>query len=307
MRQVSASDVIAHGRACGRGVHIWSAPARGHVIQMDGPKINAETRATRGIRHARMHLRGGEHENSAWRRDYPDLRLEFHRFLRFGLHSRVLLDELGCILTAGAFPFCVIVSSGAVSNCLAPVARMKGHGVLRNDRIDRHPPIDLTHRRDWSQAVRNGSAGYNYAEWNRTSRQNAAQFVKQDTRVQPKPEEAMELEPQIRVIAPPGGILMFSAAQMHSSVPNTSGRTRFSIDFRTVHLDDVAARRGAPNVDSACTGTSMGDYIRGTDLAHIPEHYFPLYKTHPPFAKPEQFETAASAQARCDDARAQAR
>jgi len=163
------------------------------------------------------------------------------------------------------------------------------------------------HPRYWSQAVRNGSAGYDYAEWNRTSRHNAAQFVKQDTRVQPKPEEAMELEPQIRVIAPPGGILMFSAAQMHSSVPNTSGRTRFSIDFRTVHLDDVAARRGAPNVDSACTGTSMGDYIRGTDLAHIPEHYFPLYETQPSFAKREQFETAASAQERCDDARAQTR
>jgi len=47
-----------------------------------------------------------------------------------------------------------------------------------------------------SQAVRNGSAEYNYAEWNRTSRQNAAQFIKQDTRKQPKPEEPMELDPQ---------------------------------------------------------------------------------------------------------------
>src|SRR5437879_8784730 len=94
------------------------------------------------------------------------------------------------------------------------------------------------HPRYWSQAVRNGSAEYNYEEWNRTSRQNAAQFIKLDTRKQPKPEEPMELDPQIRVIAPPGGILMFSGAQMHSSVPNNSGRTRFSIDFRTVNIDD---------------------------------------------------------------------
>jgi len=151
------------------------------------------------------------------------------------------------------------------------------------------------HPRYWSQAVRNGSAEYNYEEWNRTSRQNAAQFIKLDTRKQPKPEEPMELDPQIRVIAPPGGILLFSGAQMHSSVPNTSGRTRFSIDFRTVNLDDVAARRGAPNVDSACTGTTMGDYLRGTDLAHIPEQHFAVYATQPPFAKPEEFETAASA------------
>lgn len=151
------------------------------------------------------------------------------------------------------------------------------------------------HPRYWSQGVRNGSAAYNYAEWNRTSRHKAAQFVKQDTRVQPKPEEPMELDPQIRVIAPPGGLLLFSAAQMHSSVPNNSGRTRFSIDFRTVHEDDVAARRGAPNVDSACTGTTMGDYLRGSDLSHLPEKYFALYETQPPLAKPEEFEAATTA------------
>src|SRR6267378_1440196 len=54
------------------------------------------------------------------------------------------------------------------------------------------------HPQYWSHPVRNGSAEYNYAEWNRTSRQNAAQFIKQDTRKQPKPEEPMELDPQIR-------------------------------------------------------------------------------------------------------------
>src|SRR3989475_12327312 len=140
-----------------------------------------------------------------------------------------------------------------------------------------------------------GSGKYTYEEWNPRSRQNAAQFIKQDTRKQPKPEEPMELDPQIRVIAPPGGMLLFSGAQMHSSVPNNSGRTRFSIDFRTVNVDDVAARRGAPNVDSACTGTTMGDYLRGTDLAHLPEKYFELYETQPPFAKPEEIETATSA------------
>src|SRR3989449_9015500 len=147
----------------------------------------------------------------------------------------------------------------------------------------------------WSQAVRNGSAEYNYAEWNRTSRQNAAQFLKQDTRKQPKPEEPMELDPQIRVIAPPGGVLLFSAAQMHPSVPNNSGKTRFSIDFRTVNVDDVAARRGAANVDSACTGTTMGDYLRGTDLTHLPEKYFEMYETQPPIAKVEEFGTATRA------------
>ena len=137
------------------------------------------------------------------------------------------------------------------------------------------------HPRYWSEGVRNGSAEYNYAEWNRTSRQTAAQHIKSDTRKQPKAEEPMELDPQIRLIPPPGGIILFSGAQMHSSVPNNSGKTRFSIDFRTVHLGDAHDRRGAPNVDSHCTGTTMGDYLRGTDLAHLPDEIIRKYDTPP--------------------------
>ena len=72
---------------------------------------------------------------------------------------------------------------------------------------------------------------------------------------------------------------MFSAAQMHSTVPNNTGRTRFSIDFRTVHLDDVTEFRGAPNVDSECTGTTMGDYLRASDLSHISEDLIEKHDT----------------------------
>jgi hypothetical protein len=133
------------------------------------------------------------------------------------------------------------------------------------------------HPRYWSQPVRNGSHDYNYQEWNRTSRRIAAQQIGVDTRKQPKPEEPMELDPQIRVVCPVGGILLFSAAQMHSTVPNTSGSTRFSIDFRTVNSEDAVARRGAPNVDSDSTGTCMGDYLNGASLAHLPENLISIY------------------------------
>jgi hypothetical protein len=134
------------------------------------------------------------------------------------------------------------------------------------------------HPRYWSHPVRNSSHTYNYAEWNRKNRFNAAQHIKTDQRVQPKPEEPMELDPQIRVVTPVGGLLIFSGAHMHSTVPNTTGRTRFSIDFRTVHVDDVSAMRGAPNVDSACTGTTMNDYLRGSDLSCLPASLVDLYE-----------------------------
>ncbi len=109
------------------------------------------------------------------------------------------------------------------------------------------------HPRYWGQPVRNGSREYNYGEWNRTSRQEAAKHVTSDTRKQPKPEEPLELDPP-----------------------------RFSIDFRTVHYDDVVGWRGAPNLDSECTGTTMRDYLRGTDLVHLPEEICSAYEAGTP-------------------------
>lgn len=138
------------------------------------------------------------------------------------------------------------------------------------------PVYDITpenamafHPRYWSQPVKNSSRDYNYAQWNKESRKNAAQHIKTDTRKQPHAEETLEMEPQLRLITQVGGMILFSGAQMHSTVPNTSGYTRFSIDFRTVHFDDVIAQQGAPNIDSACTGTSLGDFLRGNDFCPI--------------------------------------
>ncbi|MBD2210658.1 hypothetical protein H6G64_00090 [Calothrix sp. FACHB-156] len=135
------------------------------------------------------------------------------------------------------------------------------------------------HPRYWSQPVKNSSRDYNYAQWNKESRKTAAQHIKKDTRKQPHAEELLEIEPQLRLIPKVGGMILFSGAQMHSTVPNTSGYTRFSIDFRTVHLDDVIARKGAPNIDSDCTGTSLGDFLRGSDFSPISQDLVALYDT----------------------------
>lgn len=138
------------------------------------------------------------------------------------------------------------------------------------------------HPRYWSQGVRNDSERFNYYDWNSNQRKNAAQHVKTDTRWQPHALEALELEPEVRLICPPGGAIAFSGAQLHSTVANTSGRTRFSLDFRTVHVDDVRDRRGARNVDSAPTGTSLRDFMRITDRERVAEQLCALYDAHPP-------------------------
>lgn len=130
--------------------------------------------------------------------------------------------------------------------------------------------------RYFEEPVKNNSEIYNYYEWNTKNRASAAQHVKSDTREQPKPQQALE-PVTVRYLPPPGGIIIFSGAQLHETVPNTTDFARYSIDFRTVHLDDVVARRGAPNVDSRCTGTTMRDYLRATDLAHLPEELVQSY------------------------------
>ncbi len=143
-------------------------------------------------------------------------------------------------------------------------------------------PIDANHGvafhpHYWKAPIKNDSSKYNYYQWNKEFRPNASQYLKEDPRPLPRPIEPVEHEPQIRPVCPPGGIVMFAGAQLHSTVPNTSGKTRYSIDFRTVNLDDLEAKTGAPNIDSQCTGTALRDYLRATDLSRIPEEIVGSY------------------------------
>jgi hypothetical protein len=157
------------------------------------------------------------------------------------------------------------------------------------------------HPKYWSSPLRNGSRRYDYYEWNRTNRLTAAEHIKADTRDQPRPEEPLQLEPQVRVVPEVGGVMLFSGNQLHSTVPNTSGRTRFSIDFRTVNLGDVVARREAPNLDSECTGTSLRDFLRAHDFERITEDVALTYES-PSFA-----ETSSVQNSTCNEIQAYSR
>jgi hypothetical protein len=126
------------------------------------------------------------------------------------------------------------------------------------------------HPRYFSNGVRNSSQIYDYGEWLANGRVTAANQVEQDTRKRSALEQEIEMEPDLRVITPPAGVMVFSGAQLHTTIPNTSGRTRFSIDFRTVHRRDVERGDGATNVDSEATGTTLGDFMRVSDLTPLP-------------------------------------
>lgn len=78
-------------------------------------------------------------------------------------------------------------------------------------------------------------------------------------------------------MVPVGGIILFSADHLHSTVRNDTALARWSIDFRTVDLDDVLARRGAPACDSACSGTSLRDFKRMEDFEPMPADAVAMY------------------------------
>jgi len=123
----------------------------------------------------------------------------------------------------------------------------------------------------WDRPIKNSSRDFNYQEWQSGGRKTAASHVGKDTRKQSEAEEPVILEPDLRIVAEPASIMIFSAAQMHSSVTNTSGLTRWSIDFRTVNVDELRDNSGAPNIDGKSSGTTIQDYLRGTDLSHVPD------------------------------------
>lgn len=123
----------------------------------------------------------------------------------------------------------------------------------------------------FDQAIPNDSAKYDYAEWNKKHRYSAADNVKQDDRPLPGPTVPIDQNNGLTLVTEVGALVLFSGHQLHSSIQNNTGKTRFSIDFRTLNLIDTAAGRGAPSNDVECTNSSIRDFKRVRDRAEIPD------------------------------------
>jgi len=55
--------------------------------------------------------------------------------------------------------------------------------------------------------------------------------------------------------------LLFAGAHFHSTRKQATGQTRFSLDFRVLHLRDHTAGLAAPSVDNRSRGSALRDYI----------------------------------------------
>lgn len=127
--------------------------------------------------------------------------------------------------------------------------------------------------RHWTQPLRNTSADWDLEAVRRAEGTGSGAAAAAGQPVVPTPIDPVDPADEVRVVIRPGDLLCFSGSHVHASVRNVSGRTRVSAEVRTVDIADVAAGRGAPNVDGAAPHVAL-DWFRtivdGTPLSRDP-------------------------------------
>lgn len=137
--------------------------------------------------------------------------------------------------------------------------------------------------------LENGSKGYNCHAWNEQTRLIARGLAEENGRKRPMPWEKINTQNEMIIIPPVGGLIQFSGTHLHASIPNHSGKTRFSIDFRTVHFGDSRDHIGAANVDNYCTGTIMRDFLHPTTYQELPQDIILSYEDGTPVVGHEDY------------------
>jgi hypothetical protein len=152
------------------------------------------------------------------------------------------------------------------------------------------PVFDMTpengiafHPEFWGRPVPNSSSEYNHDEWTAANRDASVAESVHPTIVGDVELDSIH-NPSFKPILQTGGIVLFSAAHLHSTVVNRTDQTRFSIDFRTVDAEDVATFEGADNVDAEATGTTLRSFLSAATLEPLPSHVVAPYDTGQPFA-----------------------
>jgi Phytanoyl-CoA dioxygenase (PhyH) len=109
----------------------------------------------------------------------------------------------------------------------------------------------------FNRAVPNSSQDFSYDSW---MDKRGWQGMKSNAPADYPAALQAEDEAAFSFSASAGDIIVFSAAQLHQTVKSTGGITRYSIDFRAVHLGDHKAGLGAPNADNGSKPDALKDY-----------------------------------------------
>jgi hypothetical protein len=128
--------------------------------------------------------------------------------------------------------------------------------------------------------VTNDSENFDYYRVNRQRITTASQ-IKVETQSRPSAVDHVANDEFVMLLRP-GSVMAFSGAHLHATIANTSDRSRYSLDFRTVDRRDVAQRIGAPLVDVRCTGTSLRDFLSVKSCERLDEELVRAVYGDPP-------------------------
>lgn len=119
---------------------------------------------------------------------------------------------------------------------------------------------------EYARAVKNDSEKFDFQTWVSEGQEKRIGWQRRDTGLTATYPQLLEQPKGIRlpVTAKAGEVLLFAGQHLHQTRPNLTGRTRFSLDFRTVHLKDHHAGVGAPNVDNRSTGSSIVQFVHAS-------------------------------------------
>lgn len=117
--------------------------------------------------------------------------------------------------------------------------------------------------------VTNSSGAFDYEEWIEARRSGRSHGLAHPL-TQPRPLQPIDLETEIRLRCPAGAVIVSSAAQLWSTVPNETLASRFSVRFQTVSQADLESGAGAPDPDAEAVGTPLGRFVRCGDGAPVP-------------------------------------
>ena len=116
---------------------------------------------------------------------------------------------------------------------------------------------------EFGRPVANDSEIFDFDEWTQGGESKRIGWQKRQTGLAAYPR--LLEEPRGAVVpveARRGEVVLFSAQHLHRTVRQSTGRSRLSIDFRSVRLADASAGGGAVNVDNRSTGSSLPRFVR---------------------------------------------
>lgn len=118
--------------------------------------------------------------------------------------------------------------------------------------------------RYFNRPVRNDSEAFDHDEWVRADQRRKIGWQDPETgreALYPRLQEEPSDEARLTFSARAGQILLFSGQHLHRTNRLANGRTRFSADFRTVHLADERDGIGAANVDNRSRGSALPSHV----------------------------------------------